>query len=176
MKPVLSGILLYLCALLAQAQEPSPWYAGLGTGFFDVDFERSEQPHFNSSTLNLFAGYRWSPYLAMEGHLDYIARGFATDDDNFRSEFGAYGASAGLVLTYFFNDTATTEIYTRLGASYLNYDIATPNLGQPENQTDWFPAVAGGLRGRHFFVEYLNHGTREELYLEQIRAGFRWSF
>ncbi len=170
-------VVILLGAFPAVAED---WYAGVGLGIFDVDRKQANaiEPatHFDSSTANLFVGYDFSKYLGVEVQLEGITRGFETDIDGFRSEFGGYGVSPALIVKYPLSEEYGMEIFVRAGATYLDYTIANLSLGRKVDETTTQPMFGAGLRSEYFFVEYVNYGKSHDMDLEQLRVGFRSRF
>lgn len=153
-----------------------PWYVGVGGGIFDVDYDDGRRPHFESTTINGFVGYDISHYLSVELFVAYAPESSARDDDSFRSLFGGTLFSPALLVKYPLDRVDLLEVYVRLGGSYIDYTIATPELGGRIDDTIFQQNLGVGIRSKSFFLEYVNYGEIESLYLEQIRLGVRLRF
>lgn len=152
------------------------FYWGLGVGAFDADFEDSDLPHLNSSTGNLFTGYDISPYLSIEAQLEGIARDAVIDDDGFKTQFTSIGVAPALLVKYPLDRANLFEAYARLGSTYLAYEMSSAELGKLLEEKKFLTTFGAGIRGKHLYLEYVNYGKIQGLYLEQIRGGIRFSF
>ena len=179
MKQFLVLVVLSAGSALACAETPDTehkWYWGAGAGYFDVDYDDGELPHMESSTYNMFLGYEFNSYLGVELQIEHVNTGRDFDDDGFVHEFGGQALSPALIVKYPLARENLFEVYARVGATYLNYEIAQPRLGGRVEDQAFQSNFGFGVRGNHLFAEYVNYGDREQLYLEQIRAGFRLWF
>lgn len=161
-------MVLSLCAPVAAAQ----WYAGAGGGLFDVDLDTT---HLESAAVNGFVGYDLYQYLALEVQAEYIDTGSEIAEDAFRSEFSGAGLSPALIAKYALDSAegATIELYLRGGFTYLDYTMSHSGLAGKVVDTSFQPMFGVGIRSEFLFLEYVNYGKLNGMYLEQIRIGFR---
>lgn len=165
---LITAIVLALCTHPVAAAD---WYAGAGVGRFDVDLETT---HFGSSTATIFMGYELYKYLALEVQVEYINTGSETDEDGFRSDFGGTGLSPALIAKYPLDTPeGMIELYLRGGATYLDYTMSNVDLAESLDDTVFQPMFGVGIRTEFLFLEYVNYGKLNGMYLEQIRIGFR---
>ena len=140
----------------------------LALGDHDVDTENSEDPHFNELSYNVLVGYNWSKYLVVEAEAFHVPSASGIDVFDERFSFG--GDAVGLSLRLQWPLADDFSAYLRLGgAAYKLSDAEIAN--EPVDETWTQPLYGGGVRGKHWFVEYVNYGEVEDFYLEQLRGG-----
>lgn len=161
--------------VVANANPEERWYAGATIGLFDVDYEDGDLPHFDSTAYSAFVGYDLHRFIGLELAVDQITEGSGDRDGNLTSSFEAVALSPTLLLKYPFQESAV-EAYFRVGGSWQDYRLQSINSDGVVEDRRWTTALGGGLRGEHFFLEYLVYGEEQELIMEQLRLGlrFRW--
>ena len=165
----LVGVLLLVGLVSAPARaQDSPLTAILGIGNFDVDTDRSDDAHLSEASYNLMLGFDFSRYLALDVEAMHIENASHRDVFDIESSFGgdALGVSARLQWPL----AEDFSPYVRVGATALELNDARVN-GESLDDSHTLPMYGLGVRGRFWFVEYVNYGKIDELYLEQLRGG-----
>ena len=165
-------ILLSSIAISDASSEDMYW--GGGVGYFDADYDDGNLPHINSPTINIFAGWNINRYLGLELQVESIDRAVEEDGDGFLTEFSAVGISPALIFRYPTNEGI--EPFIRLGATYMDYEVATSILGRRVEDSGFQSNIGLGIRFKYLIIEYVNYGDREELYLEQTRVSLKFKF
>ncbi len=68
------------------------------------------------------------------------------------------------------------DIVDEMRSSYLDYSMSNLDLGRKVDATNIQVMYGAGVRLKYLFVEYVNYGRRDSMYMEQLRAGLRFSF
>jgi hypothetical protein len=175
---VASAVLLCGVIVTSHAEEAAApvdrdrWSVGASGGYFDMDV--IDSAYFSSSSVGAFVGFEINRYFALELQVDYVDRGFDTDEDGFRSQFEGVFVSPSLVVKYPLDETL--EVYARLGGSLIDYELANIEVPALTDDSTTQPMAGIGIRSKYLFLEYVNYGQLEEMYMEQLKAGFRFQF
>ncbi|MEH6552327.1 MAG: outer membrane beta-barrel protein [Pseudomonadales bacterium] len=148
------------------------FYAGLGVGQtkvkdFDPSFDAvpqdSEEAYFKyddkDTSYNLFVGYRFNPYFALEGSYVNLGEITATADDGY--EFGSlniesHGLAASVLGSLPIGDAFS--LYARLGAYYGETEASTvyrymDDEPESDSEKEKDTAILGGVGAAYAFNE-----------------------
>ena len=171
-------LLLVVCVCtshaMAQDMAETPWMFGLAVGNFDVDTDVSDDPHLNEVNYGLMFGYQASRFWAVDAEVSRIEVAREYDDFGVLTAFGGYWA--GLSARAIWPLAEDFSAYARLGVAAFELD---PDSRVRESALDarfTQPFLGVGVRGKKWFVEYLSHGEKDDLYLEQLRFGIEARF
>lgn len=166
-------ILLSIISTQAVKADDGGFTLSLAAGAFDVDTDDSEGPHLNELSYNVLIGYTWTKYIAVEAELMHVESASEIDVFGERSAFGGDAVGLSIRLQWPLADDFTA--YLRLGgAAYKLSDTELLDEALDESQTQ--PIYGGGIRGHHWFVEYVTYGKIEDYYPEQLRGGLIFRF
>ncbi|MEM1433484.1 MAG: hypothetical protein AAGG11_05475 [Pseudomonadota bacterium] len=152
----------------------SSWSLGVAVGNFDSDTSESDDPHLNEAAFSLLASFQPWRFLALDAELLHIETARELDEFNELTAFGATGVSLTARLQIPLPEDIS--IYLRAGSSWLKLDDESQVRDSPMATDRTQPTFGGGISGRYWFVEYVNYGQADDLYLEQLRAGMIWRF
>lgn len=157
--------LLYAEAL--ESTEQKDFSLGAAVGYYDIDTDNSVDPHVNSYTYALLVGYDWSRYVGFDAEVTRMDRG--SDVDVFGRGLSVSANSVGVSGRIHWPLDDSFSAYLRLGAAALELDAKRSEGVLDES---WVrPLYGGGVRGDHWFAEFVSYGKLDDLYLDQIRAG-----
>jgi len=174
MRQCLVSLLFFFLHSIAVSASADDRYWGGSIGYFDADFDDGNLAHINSPTASVFLGWDINRYLGVELQIENIDRAAEKDDDGFETVFSGTGFSPALIFRYPLGENI--EPFIRLGATYMDYEVATPILGGNVEDAGFQSNVGIGFRFKYLTIEYVNYGDREELFLEQTRIGLKFSF
>jgi OOP family OmpA-OmpF porin len=160
--------LLALGSAPVLADEDSGWYLGAGVGKFNVEVDEAEDitdtvGGFDSddTTMKVFAGWRFNPYVAVE--LDYLDLGNPEDTiDGRRVNADVNGFAPYIVGTL---PVGPVELFAKAGYLFYDVQIDVDDLTVSDDNTQDF--VYGGGIGITLF-DHLN--TRLEYEVIDIGA------
>lgn len=66
--------------------------------------------------------------------------------------------------------------YLRAGVHVFELDEDARLRGEVLDDSWTQPVFGAGVRGHHWFIEYVNYGEIDDFYLEQLRVGFEVRF
>ncbi|MEM9620106.1 MAG: outer membrane beta-barrel protein [Pseudomonadota bacterium] len=164
-----SAALAVVClALSSIVAAESPFTLSLAVGAFDADTDDSDGPHLNELSYNAILGYEWSRYLALDAEFFHI------ESDSDFSVFGERSAFAGqaIGLSVRLQWPLADDFHLFLRAGAASFRLSEAELLDEALDDTWHqPMYGAGIRGKHWFVEYVSYGEQDDLYVEQLRGG-----
>ena len=168
-----------LLTLHAHGEEPTHRELGrysiaFAIGNLDTDTSDPDDPHLNELAYSLVIGADISRFIGLDAEVMHLETDRGFDDFGNLSSFGGQGL--GLSVRWQWPLAEDFNVYARTGAAGFNLDDGAVFRDRELDTSVTQPMYGLGLRGPHWFVEYVNYGKIDSLYVEQLRAGLMVRF
>ena len=147
---------------------------GIGIGNFDTDTDESDDPHLNEIAYAAILGVELSRYFAIDAEIQKIESGQGFDVFGNLTSFGATSVGTSLRIQYPLDEDFTLYLRGGLARFDIEDDATLRDVALDSSYNQ--PVFGGGIRGTYWFVEYVNYGEIEDLYIEKLRAGLMFRF
>ena len=188
MRKLLVSVLAVAAAAPAFANNPSGPYVGGGFGQFDLHIENLDDvgqavttiTHSNDDAWKVFAGWRFNPYIALEGAYIDLGKpggGYADSGSDGRFNVSCYGFAPTVIGSI---PLGPVELFAKAGYYYydvkLNVNVNSIDTAHVESSHDRADFLYGGgvgvtianhlhLRGEYEQINLANYHSSDALWL-----------
>ena len=170
---------LMLIALPAQGEEVVDRNLGryslaFAIGALDTDTSDPDDPHLNELAYSVVLDADVSRFIGIDAELMHLETDRGFDDFGNLSSFGGQGL--GVSVRWQWPLAEDFSLYARTGVA--RFELADDSVFQDLelDKSASQPMYGLGMRGPHWFVEYVNYGKIDALYVEQLRGGLMIRF